>query len=795
MPTRAQGHISSTTSTATLDLQEILSSFAGDCLISIRLSLASSDSTHSFDDLAPFALPPTSSVTLTKQDMAPSALKIGDPPLRPCEPLATISCSTLKRNERPAPDSSYITSSRLETPNLSDGDCTQDITLVDPVSPSLPSAVASVSSCGFKAYSSNPPGQLLMPTIMVSNSTVALSVSLDSLHNLHHDASLAIRRGKQPPPTLSLAKLKQPESATADRDPYPDIPSAFLGSPTCHSPTFAFSSGNPSKFNMGLSAMCNSLKALVPPPPFSPTQSIPARTPKLQPEPRWGMVPSATLPAVDDDEWAFAQDLVVEWHASRGLRAEISPPPSPAGELPYVGDTAMSTPVEESTPPFSASTSTEPPTTNRADREIRSDVNTITKQIRRKTVIIQAPSAKGSDPQIGRPEKDDKVSACTGNRSIDLFPGDFDEPVPFEIPACTPAPAPASTDNPQVVSPYPRPTSTTSGRQPIRGILKEKKSVRFSSVPSMHEYENDDPHSDVEDADEHLYGHADIAPRPATPLPDPIAQNKHLQLVASSGDSRKRPTPTVTPRKSSPLRESHLPTSSDCKVAIPILTTHQAPSSSTTRPPTLLPRNTMAKHPAVRALACRPTAAAHSSPMQLSRDVAVGSGIGGAVVGAPELQPPTPIPLSLQAAAARAMPTSTQREDQRQASVKSINTRHSLPKDRKADVLISTKAKAAASSRDSQRPAMPTSTLPRDKENRPGNATAANVDRRVARAGTAPATTVPRHRREGDAHRRSNGVSSSSRDASAGAPVPPGAMQKGSRMPVPLRNIFTKMRT
>ncbi len=49
-----QERMSSAVSTATLDLQDVLSSFNGDCLVSLRLSISASDSIHSFDNIPPF---------------------------------------------------------------------------------------------------------------------------------------------------------------------------------------------------------------------------------------------------------------------------------------------------------------------------------------------------------------------------------------------------------------------------------------------------------------------------------------------------------------------------------------------------------------------------------------------------------------------------------------------------------------------------------------------------------------------------------------------------------------------
>ncbi|KAI0704065.1 hypothetical protein C8Q76DRAFT_753499 [Earliella scabrosa] len=846
MSTLAQEPISSAASTSTVDLQGIVSAFTGDCLVSLRLSFSASDSTRSFEDIPPFpsstkplvflndfGAPILSSHTPRSQeirDVSRPLVTLPTGPRRKAMLMEKISVhawnlkvSTLPSSELPAPsteiedaadnvpdhpvwvaegslvtsdafgarlrsDRSDATRSSFNIAQVVTTDSNQDVTLVDPMSTSLSSLSASISSdVGHEDPARCNGPNPLIPTIMVSNSTAALHVSIEPPPT---DVSLAIRRGRKPPPTLSLTKrTNADQKVPASRDSYPDIPSAFLGSPTCHSPTFEFSSGDPSKYNMGLSAMCTSLKALIPPPPFSPPPP-PSPTRKLEPETRWGMVNSTQLPEVDEDEWAFAQDLVVEWHTSKGRRADISPPPSPAGDLPYVADvsvsvadttvaaadTSLSTTDSLSLSP--TSTVVESPGESINDDEVQAATLASTKQMRRKTVIIQAPELDSASPSGYKLRKNEKAAA---DRSIDLLPGEFDQPVPFETPAYTTVPGPTPRDSTSSGS---RPASTSSAKLPVRGILKEKKSVRFSSVPSLHEYEKHD--RDLAEPQEDVHPElADIPFRPATPGPSPPAGQL---LEPSVPDPRKRAQVTATPLKSSPLRECHTPTSSGTAAAAAT----PAPTLPLPPAPPFVSGSTMAKHPAVRALARRPQAPRPSATSSMT----MGSGVGGAVVGAPGLQSPTPALL----------------EAQRRAPLKSINAGLSLPKERKPDALIPIKHAPSPKLALAAPRCTPQSQNLRAKENGIGNGNGkGSVDRRAFRTASVPVrpsvrnALVPAHERDENARRRSEGTvkdnnnTRKAEDVRRGAPAHgggggAGATQRGSRMPVPLRSILTKLR-
>ncbi|KAI0718000.1 hypothetical protein C8T65DRAFT_639666 [Cerioporus squamosus] len=720
--------ISSAASTATLDIADVLSgsSLADDSLLTTRLSFSSiSTSSHSFDGVPPFSL---------------------------CYKSGRAELSKL------ASFSSLVDGPLLDRPDTGDGRCSIDASFVSPAK-----LVAAEDDTALPPHSS--PAHVHIssilgpPMITVSNSNAVLPVSLESSQNLLHEVPLAVRRGKKPPPALSLGKPAKMDQQS-DSHTYPDISSVFLGSPSpgCQSPSFSFSSDDPSKFTMGLSAMCNSLKALVPPPPFTPTDCDPPRA-KMEPETRWGMVSSAQLPEVDEDEWAFTQDLVVEWHASRSLRAEISPPPSPAGDLPYTA--AVTTPVSEG---FSSSAPSPPALSDSSSGESSvgeqpPQTPASLKQLRRKTVIIQAPESDADSTfeleKTGKGQKIAKVLPSATGRNIELLSDDFDQPVPFETPGWIEALAslPASTDLGVSTPPSSRPSSTSSAKLPVRGILKEKKSVRFSSVPSLHEYSV---------TDEQLL-QPDLA-RPCTPCPGASAR-RHLEPVNHSGG--RHASLTAAPLRSSPLRECYSPASDGDSHARKHVSCVTSPPSTPLPPtPSSHSRGTMAKHPAVRALARCPQASCPSATTSV-----IGSGEGGAVVGAPILQAPTPVLL----------------EAQRRAPLKSINTRQRMPIQRKPEVLIPVKP-APASVRHISVQAMRPTSRSREQEN-------TNTDGRGRGARVASAPICPRRERDENVRRRSEAVAKE--DACGRAPMHAGARNNGgsSRMPVPLRSILTKLRT
>ncbi|KAJ2986646.1 hypothetical protein NUW54_g9690 [Trametes sanguinea] len=580
-------------SAASLDIQDVLSSFSGECLLAASISLVISDSgsSHSFDDAPPF---PTSAKPLiftaelgvslhgshttnfgtASRDSrllttVPTGPRIKMMMLEP----ASVECwlrSIRPSTEAPCPPpiespdnedtvpTEWVAEGSLFSPrafaallgrrlssagedaSLPYGDETEysaDLTLVN-ISASVSSASATLSQDGGadevsrEAYA---PAPLPMPTIMVSNSTAALPLSLESSQSLHREVPLAVRRGKKPPPALSLGSMTT--SGPSDScDSYPDIPTPFLGSPTTCIPTIEVSQAPVSR-NMDLSTMCADLRSRLPAPPFTPTELTSSRCAAF-PEVDDGLSSPQSSEAsdLDDEEWAFARDLVVDWHVSRGFQMQLSPPLSPAGDLPYASEPESPT-VDSPFPgdePFAIITGD---TSSEDEDDVAVQTPVDVKLTRRKTVIIQT-------PEPGLAVNTSKL--VTAEKDADVLIHDVHDPVPFELPSAS-AISGAVLDfdrDCQETAPTPssRPASTASLR-PIRGILKGKKSVRFSAVDLLHEYSP----SSTPPARHSIDG-AGVAPRGEELMllqPDPVARVRRI---------------TAEVHKSSPLRESHTPT-------------------------------------------------------------------------------------------------------------------------------------------------------------------------------------------------------------------------------------------
>ncbi|KAM5532795.1 hypothetical protein V8D89_013514 [Ganoderma adspersum] len=796
----SQGHITSRASTASLDLQTILSSYVAESLLSTRLSFSSTSSSlqsfQSFDDVPPF--PAQRNPRLFVNDLGLA----GQPSAAQHTPTTPIhsgdgSHSLLR------PDTALTSLSKATNASW------------DPITaPWTSVSRLGDSAIGAQAKDVDSPGTLLLvPTIMVSNSTAALALSLESSSNLHshQDLPLAIRRGKKPPPALSLDHPGKPSiPGTADSNSYPDIPSAFLGSsPTSPSFNRVNAVGGISKFDMGLSTMCNNLKALVPPPPFTPTEaehrppSYPP--PSLEPETQWAMATTAQLPDANDEEWRFVQDLDVEWHETKGSSAEGCPVSSPPHVAAYTG---IETPIKDASSKASptstlAGSRTDGNKSNVDVQQPSAQSSPSVKQSRRKTVIIQAPDG---DIQIApgdaeRPAKSGKLCSPSGERSIDFLLDEFDEPVPFEIPSSVPLSAPASLEGSFCTPPSSRPTSTASSAgHPIRGILKEKKSVRFSAMPSLYEYASamhgeptDRPGTGALSVSKH---HSDL---------DVLSALKHVPIPVAAP----APAPTRTPSKSSPLRRvqtrphSYSPDTygperhaSASDVSAPLHVTSASATMPMTpapvRTPMTPPLTTMAKHPAVRALAHKPSPT--RPPALQIHSPTMGAGAGGAVVGAPALQSPYPTMSS-------PLKTQGQRRTPLKTLETSTNVRHNAANmvERKLSAASSSPAKHASPPRVGRKdPPSHSGYKGHGKE---------NVGQRASQASARSSLERELHRGEAltpTTRRRSGGVLPRREDVCGGALTPAGAgagtvgsqswKNSSSRMPVPLRSIFTKLR-
>lgn len=296
---------------------------------------------------------------------------------------------------------------------------------------------------------------------------------------------------------------------------------------------------------MGLDAMCESLRARCPSltPPPTPIEEC-----------NWGEVRCSRFSIdVGDDEWAFIADLLGEDGALSfdGLSAEFSPPPSP-GTCATIAYTASADPDSPNIDSFYRSGAMSATLTGPEDAQSSTgtllandplsvlDGSSIleTKQIRRKTVIIQVPdSVLNLDAQSRS-----ALSRAPPDASLGLH----DQPVPFEEPVVAFESCRQSTPPP---GSRPVSTSSVSSTKPVRGILKQQKSVRFSAVPSLHEYHVDqDTETPAEVKVVVRSGRQSLPPAQHSP-------NSTPRLAPSL---RRGSTPHAV-QKGSPLRESYTP--------------------------------------------------------------------------------------------------------------------------------------------------------------------------------------------------------------------------------------------
>ncbi|OCH96257.1 hypothetical protein OBBRIDRAFT_822288 [Obba rivulosa] len=383
----------------------------------------------------------------------------------------------------------------------------------------------------------------LVPTIMVSNSTAVLPISLESSQSLTRLVPLAVRRGQSLPTPLAIGKIKL---SNVESDPYPGIPSAFLGSPSRYSPTFEAPTESPS-FSMSLETMCIDLRSRCPE----------LRTPILPmaagfSEDYVQTTPSSRVSSgTEDHEWDFTKDLDAHGRCPSIPDGRLSPVPRPINA------------PSDAVPPSDYSTTTDVDSVSWASNptfidsvvhgeEVQQREAGDAKMQRRRTVIIETENHNSapSDPNAV-PHSDD-----------------FDRPVPFEVLA---GPYFSPTQCYQSTSPRSRPSSSATMR-PVRGILKEKKTVRFSIAPSLHKYPSDGireqpeapPHITSEPVRRSLAGTHQASPLRQSFAPDgrtvpedvPVEQTelslpKHPALRPAAQPA---PKPAAVDQKRPPLR-------------------------------------------------------------------------------------------------------------------------------------------------------------------------------------------------------------------------------------------------
>jgi hypothetical protein len=343
---------------------------------------------------------------------------------------------------------------------------------------------------GFTAVNEEPDADTV-PTIMLSTSTAAMPLSLESYQSVTkaNPPPLAVRRGHTGPPSLPLPLL--PTSAD---DSYPGIPTAFGGSPNAYTPKFEFCESG-GDFSMDLEAMCQDLRLrcplLTPPSPImtSDVSCLSNGSPLL-----------GCSTTSDSDEWGFARELL-QVHIERSvISSSVGHEPMNLTSAGLLGDASVETPSVHNFSDVSWSTDptlinspkpihqTELPADLSEDKDKPSKtISELPKQQRRRTVIIETPYSNTAG--VVRPVRMtiDLSHLAEDEDSVDVMSSVVTE-IPFES-------RPQESSHtlfkvPSTPTNFVRPISSASMGRPVRSILKtrEKKSVRFSELPSMHEY-------------------------------------------------------------------------------------------------------------------------------------------------------------------------------------------------------------------------------------------------------------------------------------------------------------------
>ncbi|THH33326.1 hypothetical protein EUX98_g841 [Antrodiella citrinella] len=420
-----------------------------------------------------------------------------------------------------------------------------------------------------------------MPSIMVSTSTAVVPISLESSQCLLPPAPLAIRRGKDLPAPLNLT-VPGSYPPTSDRDNgekpdtglYPGIPTPFLGTAK-YNATFEYPVDDVA-ISMDLGTMCGNLRSICPP----------LRTPDVFP-------PLPPLPTEGDPydpavEIPFAEGSD-EWDVLEGFLDDVVELPFPEKDLQSIpGKTQPLVPLQRATASktledsvsWDNSVTLDTVSSPEPAPEVESSKSDAAskRQSRRRTVIIETPGS--TERRRTRVTLDlSDLASCE-----DLV--EEPTPIPWE-----PSPPSHFSFSPQSFAqstPHSRPASSATMKPPARGILKVQKNVRFSIIPDMHEYEDDN--SVDADATLATLEHE----RSPTPPPGGRRNSKVLSdpadLVTAASDKKNRASfPRHPVARSIAKRAKAASTSPPAKstVPVPALVTPKTPKT----PPAGVRRN------------------------------------------------------------------------------------------------------------------------------------------------------------------------------------------------------------
>ncbi|KAL0065180.1 hypothetical protein AAF712_007850 [Marasmius tenuissimus] len=303
----------------------------------------------------------------------------------------------------------------------------------------------------FKEESDEP--MMTPPALMISNSHSAMALSLPSTASLHSSPvpkTLAIRRGNLPLPPL-LTKSEVP--GILELEPYPSIPSAFLGA-SYSAVSQSHDRQNPhtiSKPSGGFKDMINTLRSQCA------TLQI-RQSPHATDfdESKQGPLADASHTADEEDEWSFARPLLEKY-----------------GDQPYLRDPPLNSKV--ASPSGAAATVTTFCTAGFADIGTDTARNSDKYScpgslVHDSLTTITPPFKKGTGGHSASRSTQQSPDGTTGSRSIEII-----DTSALALSSISP-----SSDR----SPSPRSSSPCNPVTPSpRGILKRCKSVRFAESP------------------------------------------------------------------------------------------------------------------------------------------------------------------------------------------------------------------------------------------------------------------------------------------------------------------------
>jgi hypothetical protein len=338
---------------------------------------------------------------------------------------------------------------------------------------------ANMRTTSTQSDASNGVPSLPLPAIKVSTSTTTIAISFPGSPEGPTLAPepLAIRRGQK---MLTPLTLHAPQRADEE---YPGIPTAFLGTPSAYAPHFQFASSTAQTDarSLAISDMISTLRSQVADlKPSSPVEhslvllDIPQSSANSL-----SAVSSVITPSVSEDDWAFANDLMLRYgdhaHSRIPTKEKYSQQEAPFTSKPPAPKTRPATQQSRarraSVPPASSTPKNRPKSSSAPRTDLAKPRHSM-------TVARQSRASRQMIPRNGgtkhAPRPTSSPSPSLGSTS-----------------SLAPSHAAALTFDSLTTSSNSKKESLTK-RPP--GILKHVKSVRFATdMPKRDEAKNDGP--------------------------------------------------------------------------------------------------------------------------------------------------------------------------------------------------------------------------------------------------------------------------------------------------------------